>query len=171
MIVNLPILHRHSSDNEVRNGVRSLLSQLRDVLVHYRAAELNIRVPEETQEEHHSKIKYIDVELSPTRIHFRVETPDYISTTEADLAPDGDVFLHRPPTLETRHVEKRGNRKTTVWITPDMPQREGWPSLQKHDFMRLYRGLQKLSHAALPAIALAPHHPDQEFEVRFRFQR
>jgi len=170
MILDLPHLHKNYLASEVRDGIRSLLSQLRDVMVHYHAKELSIKVPLETREEHHSKIIDIEAELFPKEIHFQVKSYDYISSTEADLTPDGDVFLHRPPTLETRHVERVSrNRKKILWLMPNMTRREGWPHLQKHDFGRLYHGLQKLSYTTLPATAHAPGLPNQKFEIQFRF--
>lgn len=155
-------------DNEVRDGLRTLLLQLRDIMTTANAFLLEIEVPPGVRHEHRSKIISITVDLFPQAMDFTVKGADHISNTTVFLDPKtGDILLHNPPELETRYFDRQHG--STQWLTSTMTRQEGWPTLRKHDFRKLYTGLEKLSDARLPATMRDRNYVTHDFMVKFRF--
>lgn len=170
-IINVPSMPDYPSDKEVRDGLRTLLSQLRDIMTTADAYFLQIEVPPEVRHNHRSKITHITVTpVSPSALEFLVESLDHISNLTAFVDPKtGDILLHHRPTLETRYVNPQHGR--TEWLTSSMLRQEGWPTLRKHDFWKLYTGLEKLSGAKLPVMMKDRKRVTHNFMVEFRFVR
>lgn len=169
--ITVPLLRLYPSDDDVQTGVRMLLSQARDMLRAARARVLKIEVPLEKQRAQSSKINKITLELtSPNSLLFDVNGANHISSTTADLDDDGNIILHNTSTVEKRHMERKGNSKRRLWLLPYFKKQEGWPAtLPQHDFLKLYRGLQKLSRVHLPAEMSGPNLPVHKFEIMLRF--